>query len=222
MRLPWLYVLLDLRAGDDGTELARRMGLLIELGVSLFQLRAKQATARELEPLARALAGRCRRGGARLIVNDRVDVALAAGAHGVHLGSQDLPVAAARRLAPSDFIVGATVRSAGGAERASRAGADYVALGPVALSGTKRVPARPRTAAEIGATVRAMHARCPPMPVVAVGGITPERAARLRRLGVDTLAVAAALEDPRTLAGVVAAFATAAANGGPVPCTGRP
>jgi thiamine-phosphate pyrophosphorylase len=121
-------------------------------------------------------------------VNDRLDVALAARAHGVHLGDEDLPVEAARRIAPPGFVVGATARSLGAAEAAVRAGATYVGIGSLFASRTKEAP---RMSVETaGRIARALDA-----PVVAIGGIDAAGAARLHGIGLAGVAVCRAIFD---------------------------
>lgn len=199
--LPPLYAILDLPAGGDPDELLRRHRRLLAAGVRLFQIRAKELPSGELLALARALVARgARVPGALLVVNDRVDVALLAGAAGAHLGAEDLPLREARRLAP-DLILGATVRTAAGARRAVAAGASYVAIGPVAPTATKLVPAAPRSLAQIRDAARAAR----PLPLIAVGGIAPGLAAALYGAGASSLAVSSALAAPDP-APVVEAF----------------
>src|SRR3546814_5436410 len=103
------------------------------LGVDGFQVRAKAASTRELLTATESALAT----GACVVVNDRLDVALAAGAHGVHLGASDLPVAAARQLAPR-LLIGATCRSARQVRQARADGADYAGFGPIFTNKTKR------------------------------------------------------------------------------------
>ncbi len=109
---------------------------LAQAGCDLIQVRGKSATSAEFFALAREVvlsAGRA----ARVIVNDRMDIALAAGASGVHLGESDLPVDAVRGIAPGGFIIGATARDPESAVRAQGAGADYIGAGAVFPTGSK-------------------------------------------------------------------------------------
>ncbi len=103
----------------------------------MVQLRDKKLSGRELFLLAVELRKLTAISGTLLIVNDRMDVALAAGADGVHLGQDDLPVAEAHRIAPPGFIIGASVRTVEEAIRAEKDGADYVALSPIFDTGSK-------------------------------------------------------------------------------------
>ncbi len=109
---------------------------VLAAGVGIVQLREKDLTGRGLYELAVAFRRRTEAGGALLIIDDRLDIALAAGADGVHLGQQDLPVAAARRIAP-DLIIGASSHSLEEALAAQEAGAGYVNIGPIFPTATK-------------------------------------------------------------------------------------
>ena len=129
-----------------------------------------------------------RQAGALLIVNDRSDVARAADADGVHLGQDDLPVPAARALLGPLAIVGVSTHSPGQALDAAAAGADYIGVGPVFTTTTKE-HALPAGGLELLRTVRAAVE----LPLVAIGGITPETAASVRAAGADAVAMIAAL-----------------------------
>jgi thiamine-phosphate pyrophosphorylase len=140
----------------------------VEAGAPAIQLRLKEATARAAFDLATGLLGITRPTGALLFVNDRLDVALAAGADGVHLGDDDLPLRAARAVAPADFLIGRSVDDPAEAAEAARAGADYVGFGPIYATMTKAgLP--PAQGIEAIAEVRDAAGG---IPVVAIGGIT--------------------------------------------------
>lgn len=151
----------------------------IECGADLFQLRAPGMGPRELLRWAERAR---RRTEALLIVNDRPDVAEAAGADGVHLGATDLSPAAARRVLRPDRIVGATTHTLAEACAAARAGADYISIGPMYASRTKPGLA-PHGLGYVRAALRLG------VPAFAIGGIDAARAAALRRLGVTRVAV---------------------------------
>src|SRR5665811_178000 len=116
-------------AEDRRATLADRVAAAVRGGATSVQVRLKSATSREVVEITRAIMSRV---SVPVIVNDRADIALAAGAAGVHVGEADLPVAAIRRFAPADFIVGASLGS--DAELANAKEADYVGIGPVYLS----------------------------------------------------------------------------------------
>lgn len=152
-------------------------------GVDWVQVRDKSAAAAELYQLACALRDACRAAGAGLLVNDRLDVALAADADGVHLAKKSLPVAAARRLLPPGRLLGASVHSVEEAVAAARAGADYVTFGSVFP--TRSHPGRPPTGLDaLAAAVAAVD-----VPVLAIGGITPENVAAVLATGAAGVAV---------------------------------
>ena len=133
-----------------------------------------------------------------LIVNDRIDVALAAGADGVHVGQQDLSVADARRLGPPGWIVGVSAESVADAARAERDGADYVGASPVFATPTKADHAPPLGLAGL----RALRAATK-LPLVAIGGLHAGNARETIRAGADGLAVVSAIvaaDDPRAAA----------------------
>ena len=152
-------------------------------GASAVQLRLKGRPAKELYAAAlRAVA--LSRGRALVFVNDRPDVALAAGADGVHLGADDLDVAQARRLAGDRLVIGATARTLETAREAIAAGADYVGFGPIFATQTKAVDAAPRGVDELARVARELGA-----PVVAIGGIGLSNVAAVARHGACAAAV---------------------------------
>lgn len=168
---------------------------LARAGVDGFQVRAKEGTDREVLALTELVIGAVRPFAATVVVDDRLDVALAAGADGVHLGADDLPVAAARRLAP-DLVVGATCRSRADVERAAAAGATYAGLGPVWATTSKAGLPDPLGPA-------ALTAAAGLLPLVAIGGVTAARAARARDAGAHGVAVIGGIwrsPDPLTAA----------------------
>jgi thiamine-phosphate pyrophosphorylase len=148
-------------------------------GVTSVQLRLKRVEPRELVILARELVAALP---VPVLVNDRLDVALAAGAAGVHLGPDDLPVALARRAAPSGFLIGASV--GGVSELESGKGADYWGVGPWHSTSTKADAGAP-----LGAEgFRAIVARAGGIPCIAIGGVRPEDVAPV--LGAGGVGVA--------------------------------
>lgn len=157
-------------------------------GAAVVQLRDKGASTRELLHQARALLELAAAHGSRILINDRVDVALAAGAHGVHLGQDDLPPAAARRLLGPEAVIGVSVRSPEEARAAERDGADYLAANLVYATATKTDLPAP-----IGLDgLRALRAASA-LPLVAIGGIDAERAGAVVAAGADGVAVVAAV-----------------------------
>jgi thiamine-phosphate pyrophosphorylase len=135
---------------------------IVEAGVDGVQVRAKSLGGRALLDLTLAVMDLVP--AATVVVNDRLDVALAAGAHGVHLGSADLSVAAARRIAP-DLLVGATCRSRSSVEAAAAEGADYAGFGPIFPSSSKDGLPAPLGFAPLGEAAGVL-------PLIAIGGLT--------------------------------------------------
>ncbi|MCA1808720.1 MAG: thiamine phosphate synthase [Kiritimatiellia bacterium] len=156
-------------------------------GIRLIQLREKNMGGAEMFRLARTVRRLTREAGALLLINDRLDIALAVRADGVHLGQSDLPVAAARRLAP-DMLIGASTHSIAEARRAERAGASYINIGPLfptrskdwtgdflGMAGLRRIAAQAR------------------LPYTVMGGIKQQHIPELRRAGVAAIALITAI-----------------------------
>lgn len=136
-------------------------------GAPVIQVRAKALDDRAFLALAEAVVARCRAAGATCLIDDRVDLALATGADGVHLGDLDLPVAVARRLLGPDAIIGATARDARSARARVDEGADYLGVGPTYATTTKDGLPDPIGPAGVGAVAAAVD-----VPVIAIAGIT--------------------------------------------------
>ena len=188
-----VYVIPDSTAGAPRS-LEEQARLAILGGATMIQLRDKKMTGRELYETAKRLLSLCRPRDIPLIVNDRLDVALASGADGVHLGAEDLPVHAAKRFVPEGFIVGATAHSVEEGIRAEAEGADYVGVGAAFPSGTKK-----------GAAVLGVAGIS--LPAVAIGGITAQNAREVLDAGVDGVSVVASVvgqEDIQAAASLLA------------------
>ena len=194
--LPALYAIIDpLDTGHRPEELATAF---LAGGARLLQLRWKAAAPAELLAAATVIASRARAAGALFLVNDRPDIALAADADGVHLGQDDLPITAARRLLGAQALIGISTHEVAEARAAEAAGADYVAVGPIYTTGSKANPLAPRGLDLVRAARAAV--RC---PLVAIGGITPETAAAVRAAGADSLAMIGTLVHAPDPAGAV-------------------
>jgi thiamine-phosphate pyrophosphorylase len=167
---------------------------LIEAGAPLVQVRTKTVVDRVRLEVANAALGAARAADVTCLVNDRIDIALAAGADGVHVGGDDLPVAVARRLLGPDAIVGATCRDAEDARRAQADGASYLGVGPVYATSTKTAlpaPMGPRGVEAVAAAVD--------VPVIAISGVTADNAAAVLDAGAWGVAVVGAVygaDDP--------------------------
>ncbi|HEU0051574.1 MAG TPA: thiamine phosphate synthase [Longimicrobium sp.] len=175
----------DCGAGRSVVEVVRAA---LRGGAPAIQLRAKEMGAREMTELARALIAETRTAGALLFVNDRVDVALAAGADGAHLGDDDLPLAAARRIAPPGFLLGMSADSPEGARAAERDGADYVGVGPVYGTASKADAGDAIGTARIAEVAAAVR-----IPVVGIGGIAIGNARPVIEAGAAGVAVISAV-----------------------------
>jgi thiamine-phosphate pyrophosphorylase len=193
--------------GDRGVEAVVRAALAG--GASIVQLRDPQAKTRQLIDDARALLQLLRPAGVPLIVNDRVDVALAANADGVHLGQSDMSVVDARALLGPERILGLSISSLAELERSSDVLSlvDYLGVGPIFATSTK-----PDAATPIGVDGLSAIARRTQLPIVAIGGVHAGNAAQIMRAGAAGVAVVSAIcaaADPlaasRELARVVSA-----------------
>jgi thiamine-phosphate pyrophosphorylase len=202
LSLPKLYALTDARL--SGLTHAEQVARLCAGGATLVQLREKHASPLEFYRAAEAALGVARAHGARLVVNDRADIALALGADGVHLGQDDLDPAAARRLLGPQAIIGYSTHGVEQALAAAALPVSYVAIGPVFATATKENPDP-----VVGlAGVRRVRAALPhALPLVAIGGITHENARAVLQAGADAVAVVGALlAAPGQIAERTAAF----------------
>jgi len=184
-------------AEDRRATLADRVAAAVRGGATSVQVRLKSATAREVVEITRAIMSKV---SVPVIVNDRADIALAAGAAGVHVGEADLPVAAIRRFVPADFIVGASLGS--DAEVANAKDADYVGIGPVYGSDSKS-----DAGSAIGVEGFKRLAALVAHPALAVGGITADRALQITVAGAAGVAVINAIfkaDDPETATRAIA------------------
>jgi thiamine-phosphate pyrophosphorylase len=180
--LPRLYAITDRRL--SGLSHFDQVARLMKGGATLIQLRDKDSAPDDLYQAATRCIQVARPLGVRIIINDRADVALAADADGVHLGQDDLPAQEARRLLGSSRIVGVSTHTVEQAVAAASSSVDYVAIGPVFATSTKANPD-----AIIGPGVIAELRRRIEKPLVAIGGITLERARDVILAGADSVAV---------------------------------
>ncbi len=161
---------------------------LVECGVGVIQYRAKKAGAGYMLEAAAAINEECSKCGALFIVNDRADVAMISGAPGVHVGQDDLPVSACRKVMGEDAVVGVSTHSEEEIEAAVRNGADYIGYGPVFGTSTKENPLEPRGLDALAEVVSSVD-----IPVVAIGGINVENIGEVRKAGAAGAAVISAL-----------------------------
>jgi len=185
----------------DTGRLARKVQAALDGGASLVQYRSKSPDAAARRDQGLRLLGLCRRAGVPLIINDDLELALAIGADGVHLGREDGDVAAARARLGADRLLGVSCYDRLElAIAAVAAGADHVAFGSAFASPTK--PGAVRAPPELYAQARARLR----VPIVAIGGITPENAQLVIEAGADAVAVITALFDAEDIAAAAAAF----------------
>jgi thiamine-phosphate pyrophosphorylase len=200
---PFVYPILDL-AALGGRPLDEAAAALLAGGARLLQLRAKEVTDGELLEAARRVLPLVRGAGGALIVNDRADVALIAGADGVHVGQDDLPPAECRRLLGPDALVGCSTHAIDELRRAAQEPVDYVAFGPVFATPTKANP-EPVVGLERLRDAR----RQTRLPLVAIGGITAGNAAQVVAAGADGVAAIAGLLQASDVARAVGAMRAA-------------
>jgi thiamine-phosphate pyrophosphorylase len=182
-----LHVLTDAALG---TAAMSSVQAAIGAGAPVVQVRGKGVTDRELYEFTRAVLDQCVGTATRCVVNDRIDIALAAGAHGTHLGADDLPVSVARRLAGPGHMLGGTARDPDTAAILVAAGADYLGVGPAFATTTKSGLPDPIGPAGVGAVARAV-----PVPVIAIGGVTADRVPALLAEGAYGVAVVGAVSE---------------------------
>ena len=183
-----LYVVLDpaVAGGRCVVEIARQA---IAGGATMLQLRDKRSSDRDVLATATAIADLCRTARVPFIVNDRVDIAWASGAAGVHLGHDDLPPSLARRLLGNNAIIGMSAGNLAELATALPAHPDYLGVGPMYATRTKNDAGTP-----VGpAMIRALREAAPAIPLVGIGGITAENAAAVLAAGADGIAVVSAV-----------------------------
>ncbi|HSL54184.1 MAG TPA: thiamine phosphate synthase [Pyrinomonadaceae bacterium] len=181
--LPRVYALTDVRV--SGLSHAEQVERLSQGGATLIQLREKHMPVRQFYEQAKMAARR----GVQLIINDRVDVALAVGAHGVHLGQDDMPPEAARKLLGSSAVIGYSTHNIEQAIAATKLPIDYLAIGPIFATTTKS-----DTAPVLGLDgLRTVRQAIRGFPLVAIGGITHANAREVIEAGADSVAVISAL-----------------------------
>jgi thiamine-phosphate pyrophosphorylase len=179
---PALYAILDTNgAGEADASLPL---ILASAGVKLIQIRDKKASTRKIYDVARGLSETLRFAGVRIIVNDRPDIAAMVAAGGVHVGQEDLPAEAARKICGSARWVGVSTHSLEQLREADLTSADYIAVGPIFPTVTKENP-DPVVGLEFLRAARQLTKK----PLVAIGGITIESAKSVYQAGADCVAV---------------------------------
>ncbi len=203
-----LYVVIteSFCAGRSALEV---LGAVLEAGVTLIQFREKDLDDEQIYDRARAFRQRTDKAGALLIVDDRIDIALAVKADGVHLGRHDLPISVARKLAP-DMIIGASTHSVEQAREAENTGASYINIGPIFPTETKQ-----KTAPPLGPEIIQEITRVVGIPVTCMGGIKIENISEVLAHGARHPAVVTAVTahpDPKAAATELRAIIAQCAN----------
>lgn len=204
----YLVTQASLSAGRDTDDV---VAAAVEGGVGVVQLREKDRSARERYDTGRRVRELTREAGVAFVVNDRVDLAQALDADGVHLGDDDLPVPVARDLLGPDAIVGRSVSTVEAARDAEAAGADYLGVGAVFATGSK--DDIPEEEHAVGTERVAAIADAVEIPIVGIGGITAENAADVVAAGADGVAVITAITGAEDPAAATADLAAAVERG---------
>ena len=186
-RIGRLHLLTDVVLQDrfSHEDLAR---LGIAGGADTIQLREKGGSTRRMIEVAKSMAVVCREAGVPLIVNDRIDVAMASDADGVHLGQSDFPIPLARSLLGKDKLIGGSAATIEEARICLADGADYIGFGPVYVTGSKGDAGPVSGPAELKQVVETI-----PLPILAIGGITAENVHEVMRAGAYGIAVISAV-----------------------------
>jgi len=178
-----LYTIAD-TLGRPELSFVNLAGKICAGGAKLLQLRVKELSTREFLSVARAVRAICQQYGCTFIVNDRADVTLAVDADGVHLGQEDLPLVAARKVLGPKKVIGISTHNPAQAHAAARDGADYIGFGPLFGTSTKATGYSARGLDQLR-EIRALVS----LPIVAIGGITAERAPAVLAAGADVVAM---------------------------------
>lgn len=187
--IPRLHYIANYRGGSDESRLLDIVGAVLDAGVPAVQLRSKTASDVERLQMARRLSQLCRQAGAIFLLNDRVDIAVASGADGAHVGPDDLPPADARRILGAGPILGASARTVERAHEAVAGGASYLGVGPCYATTTKEGLPDP-----IGPEGVRVVAGAVDIPVIAIGGVTADAIPDLLQAGAHGVAVIGAIE----------------------------
>jgi len=184
-RIAGLYAIIDTQVlkGRNHLEMANQ---IIRGGARIIQLRDKITIKKNLLLIAQELKNICAENNVLFIMNDALDIALAVGADGLHLGQEDLPVNIARKLSPIDMLIGCSVDNATQAKKAVADGADYVAVGAIFPTPTKDTTV-------VGLEVLRQVKQSTSAPLVAIGGITNNNLAEVKKAGADSIAIISAI-----------------------------
>jgi thiamine-phosphate pyrophosphorylase len=194
--IDWKLCLVADAEAAKGRYLLNLIEKAVDSGVTLVQLRAKELQTREFLQLARQTAELLKVKSIPLLINDRIDIALACGAEGVHLGQEDIPLPYARKILGKKKHIGISVNTVNEAEEAEKGGADYLGVGPVYYTPSKR-----DLKAILGPSGLKVIRERVKIPILAIGGINAENATDVMSCGVDGIAVISALMEAEDIAG---------------------
>ena len=183
-----LYLITDRKLFNGRCQMYLALETALEAGVKLIQLREKDLSIRELLDTAVWMRELTKEYGARLMINDRVDVALSVDADGVHLGQTSMPAYAVRKITGGKLLIGVSTHSADEAIKAENDGADFITLGPIYKTPSKHGHGNP-----IGIRIIRKAKSHVSIPVFAIGGIKPDKAKKVREAGADGVAVISAI-----------------------------
>ena len=193
--IDWKLCLVADAEAAKGRYLLNLIEKSVNSGVTLVQLRAKELQTREFLQLALQTAKLLKEKSIPLIINDRIDIALACGAEGVHLGQEDIPLPYARKILGKKKRIGISVNTVNEAEEAEKGGADYLGVGPVYYTPSKR-----DLKAILGPSGLKVIREKVKIPILAIGGINAENAREVMSCGVDGIAVISALMEAEDIA----------------------
>lgn len=194
--LPIVY---PITSGNHDSDILRLVRAAVDAEVPLFQIREKSLPARALFDLVARAAELTHGSKTRLLVNDRSDIARAAGADGVHLTTQSLPVDVVRKTCRAEFLIGASTHSLPEARAAQEAGADFVVFGPVFKTESKRAYGEPQGLGRL----REVASELGEFSVVAIGGVTLENVSECFEAGASGVAAISMFSDARNLSSIV-------------------
>ncbi|NJD55434.1 MAG: thiamine phosphate synthase [Nitrospirae bacterium] len=183
-----LYLITDRKLFSSSEEMLKAIESALEGGVRAVQLREKDLTSRELLAMAYEVRKQTKRYGAKLFINDRIDIALAVDADGVHLGGNSMPAGAARKASGGTLMIGVSAHSVQEARNAQENGTDFITLGPVYETASKMQYGEP-----IGTQVLKEATRDVSVPVYAIGGIRTDRIAEVLQQGAYGVALISAI-----------------------------
>jgi len=196
-----LYLITDRKLFHAQCEFYLALETALMAGVKFIQLREKHLPERMILDMAYWVLELAREYGAKLLVNDRVDIALAAGADGVHLGQKSLPAHAVRKITGDDFLIGVSTHSLHEALEAEKDGADFITLGPI-----YHTPSKARYGEPIGVDViRQVKSRVS-VPVLAIGGIKTDTVHEVLNAGADGVAVISGILTAENIRGTTEEF----------------